>query len=141
VSAGADTAAAWGVSATLVGAGHLRVGLIGAGGSPLAPGLREIAQLQFHVVADGALDIEPVDLRAGGYTWTAVDGSLAVTKSDALTRPVAEAEQAAAAPALPATGGPRERLFGALESELSPLAEVLDDLTPDIAGEWNRGPA
>ena len=95
VSLGADTAAGWGVSATLVAAGQLRVGLVGAGGQPLAPGLREIARLRFYVADQvaasgpdaillaeravrGRLDIEPVDSRAGGYTWTAVDGSLAV---------------------------------------------------------------
>jgi len=132
VSLGADTEAGWGVSAQLVGTGHLRVGLIGAGGQTLTPGLREIAQLRFHVaahvaasgrdanpaserpdhvaasvpdagfadgmisslgeaglrgdrlaarVAYGRLDIEPADPRAGGYVWTAVDGSLAIVEA------------------------------------------------------------
>jgi len=83
VTSGADTASGWSVSSTLVAAGHLRVGILNSRGQPLATGLREIARLQFRVdesAADGpaVLDIEPRDPRAGGYTWTASDGSLLI---------------------------------------------------------------
>jgi len=102
VSPGADTTGNWVVASTLVAAGHLRIGILNSGGQPLSAGLREIAQLQFHVEASAgsaafrrleddrlklalqtldcvaALDIEPVDPHAGGYTWTAVDGSVAI---------------------------------------------------------------
>lgn len=57
-----------GVSAALVAAGHLRGGLVGAGGAPLAPGLREIARLRFqvadHVAASGP-DAIPLAEQAG----------------------------------------------------------------------------
>jgi hypothetical protein len=97
VAGGADTAAGWALSAQLVAPGQLRVGLLGGQGQPLAAGLREIALLQFHVAASlrdaglagvsrrhvAELHIEPIDPRAGGYTWTAVDGSLAVAAVNA----------------------------------------------------------
>jgi hypothetical protein len=144
VSRGADTAD-WAMSAILVAPGHLRVGMVGAGGQPLAPGLREIAWLVFQVeahvdewfpdanplaeravysalcaglptphgvrpigVQDSGdlrsavsarsgdlrrahawLDIEPGDARAGGYTWTAVDGSVAIAVPNAWQNGVA----------------------------------------------------
>jgi hypothetical protein len=80
----------------LIAAGHLRVGMVNSRGQPLTLGLREVARLQFRVGAGhadaslrgvdpvaaasviAALDIEPVDPRAGGYTWTAIDGSLLI---------------------------------------------------------------
>jgi hypothetical protein len=143
---GADTRSGWGVSATLVGAGQLRVGLVGAGGAPLAPGLREIVQLRFHVAASlrdapsvdamiaglgeaglrrdplaeraVTLDIEPVDPRAGGYVWTAVDGGVALAPL--------QAERTAEG------GGSRgelhDRVFRGLEAGLSWLEETLPDL-------------
>jgi hypothetical protein len=133
VAAGADTAGRWAVSSTLVAAGHLRVGMMSSVGQPLAPGLREIARLQFqvdagaHVAASAgsaasrrsgndrlkpalrtaghvvALDIEPVDPRAGGYVWTAADGSL---------------------------------LIGPAPPELESLDELLAVLASDIASAW-----
>ena len=87
-------------AATLIAAGLPRVGLVGAGGKPLVPGLREIVRLEFrgrcergikHVPdrtddwwQDGAeprptrLDAEPLDQRAGGSTWAASDGDVAL---------------------------------------------------------------
>jgi hypothetical protein len=107
VSRGADTAAGWAVTSRLVEAGQLRVGMINAQGTPLAAGLKEIARLVLQVtthvdaslrdaISAGlgeaglreepvserpgyvVLDLEAVDPRAGGYVWTAVDGSLAI---------------------------------------------------------------
>jgi hypothetical protein len=107
IAPGADTAGGWVVSSRLVAPGHLRVGMVNSHGRPLTPGLREIAQLLFRVAddtggaasnppgddrwkpalrtADGisVLDIEPVDPRSGGYTWTAVDGSVSITPAAA----------------------------------------------------------
>jgi hypothetical protein len=100
VAAGADTAGSWTITATSVAAGRLHVEMMNARGQPLVPGLREVARLQFRVedatvdaplrdanpLAERAvnfapLDIEPVDPRAGGYTWTAEDGSVAIAAS------------------------------------------------------------
>jgi hypothetical protein len=148
VSAGADTAGGWAISSTRVAAGHLRIGMISASGRPLAPGLREIARLQFHVgasVPDAvplaeraaygeraacsganpvserpgyvvALDIEPVDPRAGGYTWTAVDGNLLI--------------------GLASPTGARDLRVQDLQLELNDLEPVLADLAADIASAW-----
>jgi len=83
VTRGADADAGWSVSSILIAAGQLRVVMLNAQGIPLTPGLREIVQLQFHVAAGAGnttatLDIEPLDPHAAGYTWTDVDGSLAI---------------------------------------------------------------
>jgi hypothetical protein len=88
ISAGADTALNWAVASTLVAAGHLRVAMLNAQGQPLATGLREIARLQFLVDAAAApgltpLDLQPVDPHAGGYTWTAAAGSVAISAPNA----------------------------------------------------------
>ena len=100
VGTGADTADGWAVTATLVGMGHLRVGMLSSLGSGLEPGRREIARVVFRAADPCAdvdaslreaisswagpvfiakLDIEPADPHAGGYVWTALDGSLAIT--------------------------------------------------------------
>ena len=81
VSPGADTTGSWVVAGNLAAAGHLRVVILNTAGQPLAPGVREVAQLLFSVAAGAAtgvtpLDIEPGDPAAGGYTWTASDGSV-----------------------------------------------------------------
>jgi hypothetical protein len=135
VAAGADTAG-WVVSATLVAPGQLRVGMVSASGRPLAVGLREIARLQFHVDAGAhvaaslrdavpvserpgyvvALDIEPVDARASGYTWTDADGSVLIRRT--------ERELAAAR---------RERVWRDLEAKAGLLDGVLADLTHEMA--------
>jgi len=116
IAAGTDTANGWAISSTLIAAGHLRVGMISSGGQPLGTGLREIARLQFRVdaAAPGVtpLDIEPVDPHAGGYTWTAVDGSVASRAG-------------------------RDQLFADSATELSPLETVLSDLVDDIAAAWS----
>ncbi len=131
---GADTAAGWGVSARLVAPGHVRLGMVGAGGAPLKPGLREIAQLQFHVTSHVAssrpdalplaeraayavLDIEPGDPRAGGYVWTAVDGGVAMAALPAERR----AEIRGSCLEL------HEHVFRELAAELSWLDELLPD--------------
>ncbi len=64
ISAGADTARGWVISATLLGTGHLRVEMASATGRPLSPGLREIAWLKFHVAAS-LRDANPVSERPG----------------------------------------------------------------------------
>ena len=84
VTRGADTTTGWAVSSRLIAPGQLRVAMLNAQGLPLATGLRSIVQLQFQVAAaagntTATLDIEPLDPHASGYTWTAVDGSLAIT--------------------------------------------------------------
>jgi hypothetical protein len=61
-----------------------------------------------------ALDIEPVDRRAGGYVWTAVDGSLVIGGPDNL----------------------RDQLFADPTAELWPLERVLTDLAGHIASAW-----
>lgn len=93
ILAGADTADRWALSSTLVAAGHLRVGMLNSQGQPLAVGLREIARLLFRVevsVGDGpaALDIEPSDPRAGGYVWTAADGSVLIAAASEWHNPL-----------------------------------------------------
>ena len=65
------------------------------------------------------LDIEPVDPRAGGYTWTDADGSV-------LIRP-AERAPAGAAP---------ERVWRELDAKADLLEDVLGDLTHEIASTW-----
>jgi hypothetical protein len=84
VSPGADTTGGWAVSSTLVAPGQLRVGMLNLRGQPFPTGLRDIAQLAFRVNATAtaglvALDLEPVDPHAGGYLWTAADGSLLIS--------------------------------------------------------------
>lgn len=147
-----DDIAGWAVSAILVGAGQLRVGMVSSTGQLLAPGLREIARLQFRVESSAGsaalrrleddrlkpvlrtldqvvtLDIEPVDPHAGGYTWTAVDGGVALAAPEAWHK--ATYPRDAGASRLP------DRLFVNLEAELSPLENVLTDLAGDIASEW-----
>lgn len=141
VTPGADTAVGWGLSAALVGSGQLRVGLVGAGDAPLQPGLREIAQLQFHVAAslrdaetaesglgeavlrgtayDTALDIEPVDPWAGGYIWTAADGSLAIAAGNA---------------------GPRDQRGADRLPGDCYLESLLDEFAGDVASIWHASP-
>jgi hypothetical protein len=113
IVAGTDTASGWAIASSLLSPGHLRVGMISSWGEPLAVGLREIARLQFYVAVPGVtpLDIEPVDPRAGGYTWTAVDGSVASRAG-------------------------RDQLFADLATGLSPLEGVLSDLVDDVAAAW-----
>ena len=210
VSPGTDTSSGWGVSATLVAAGQLRVGLAG---QPLTPGLREIAQLQFRVAehvavsvlngtrlseearegwpgssaassrnprglwarctrpqpprqssvlnlegsvsvpdanplaerADyGVLDIEPVDPRAGGYVWTAVDGSLAITSMNAWESPWDEGEDGGVESPCSVASRSQERrnrpprLIPATEV-LPELEAVLQEVVDDVAWVWRRG--
>jgi len=137
VSAGADTAGGWAVSSTLVDAGHLRVGMLNSRARPLGVGLREIARLEFHVAASlrdaiplaeraaygdavpvserpgyvVALDIEPVDPYAGGYSWTAMDGSVAIAAANVWHNAA--------------------NLF-----DLDGLEDLLADLVNDIAAAW-----
>jgi hypothetical protein len=178
VSCGADTAAGWGVSATLVAAGQLRIGLVGAAGQPLAPGLREIVQLRFyvadHVAASvpdanplaeraaygraaygrmtsglgeaglrgdplaeraghGVLDIEAVDPWAGGYTWTAVDGSLAITAADGGDEsPRPSVRRSGEGRDVPPTRMPATAVLPELEA-------ALEDLVDDVAWAWRHG--
>ncbi len=145
VFAGVGTAG-WAVAARLATPGQLRVGMVSSNGQPLAVGLREIARLRFHVetaessrigfqavpggseiqrVSDGSeihptwLDIEPVDPRAGGYTWTDADGSV-------LIRPAERAP----------TGAAPERVWRELDAKADLLEDVLGDLTHEIASAW-----
>jgi len=65
------------------------------------------------------LDIEPVDARAGGYTWTDADGSV-------LIRPAARA----------LAGARRERVWDDLDTKADLLESVLADLTHEIASVY-----
>ena len=65
------------------------------------------------------LDIEPVDARAGGYTWTDADGSV-------LIRPAAWALASAR----------RERVWRDLDAKAELLESVLTDLVHDVAAAW-----
>ena len=65
------------------------------------------------------MDIEPVDPRAGGYTWTDADGSVLIQPAQ---RTLA--------------GATRERIWGDLDAKADLLESVLTDLTHDVASAW-----
>ena len=65
------------------------------------------------------LDIEPVDARAGGYTWTDADGSLLIRPEDGL-------------PAV----ATRERIWRDVDAKADLLERVLADLVLDLASAW-----
>ena len=76
-------------------------------------GANPVSERPGYVVA---LDIEPVDPRAGGYTWTAVDGNLLI--------------------GLASPAGARDLRVQDLQLELNDLEPVLADLAADIASAW-----
>jgi len=82
----------------------------------LKPALRTVAPL----------DIEPVDLRAGGYTWTDADGSVAIVEG----QPCPALSEKSVAEAL------RDQIFGDEQMEFSPLEALLTDLADDIGSAW-----
>ena len=89
VKLGAATSAWTLPPAVLVSPGKLLVDIYAAG-TPLADGaVHEVAKLYFSVNAGAALgttplDIEPKEAAAGGYTWTADDGSLVISEGGPL---------------------------------------------------------
>jgi hypothetical protein len=145
----------------LIDAGHLRVGMIGSGGKTLAPGLREIALLQFGVDASAGnaafrrseddrpkpalqtpgyivpLDIEPVDSRAGGYVWTAVDGSVAFAAPEAWHQAANADDGNAVSDAVLRGGRPGGGVEVAFDADDSlDLESALGEIADDIAAAW-----
>ena len=92
----------------------------------------------------GVLDIEPVDPRAGGYVWTAVDGSLAITSMNAWESPWDEGEDGGVESPCSVASRSQERrnrpprLIPATEV-LPELEAVLQEVVDDVAWVWRRG--
>jgi hypothetical protein len=151
VTAGADMAWGWSLSARLAAPGQLRVGMVSARGQSMSPGSREVARLLFRVESGAAagvavLDIEPLDPRAGGYAWTAVDGSVSIAaptvrrnaanlfdvNGDGLAAPASAPAGANYVPVHPADVNAQDKFFQDLASEWSPLEDLLGDLAGDV---------
>ncbi len=160
VSAGADTAG-WALSAVLLASGHLRVGMVTSTGQPLAPGLREIARLQFGVEAgeSSRMGFQPVpdgsetrptllppitDYRSP--ITDRLDGSetrptvLDIEPVDARAGGYKWTDADGSVLIRPAqrtlAGATRQRIWRDLDAKADLLESVLADLVHEIASAW-----